>query len=68
MNMGPVLARSAEYMYSLIMYMSMHSIFAGFLLIYTAFYKRVGVRMTNSNKQLCSLLHCMLELNQYMLI
>ena len=37
-----VLARSVEYMYSLFMYMYMHSIFAGFLLFYTKFYKRVG--------------------------
>ena len=51
-----VLVRSMEYMYSLIMYMSMHSIFAGFLLFYTTFYKRVGVRITNFNEQLCSLL------------
>ena len=50
--------------YSLIMYMSMHSTtFAGFLLFYTTFYKEVGVRMINSNKQICSLLQCMLELN-----
>ena len=58
-----VLVRSVEYVYSLFMYMYMHSIFAGFLLFYTTFDKRVGISMTNSNQQLCSLLHCMLELN-----